>query len=123
MNLTPPPLADSTLTFLEEAAAVRSQTRYVLRLFVTAHTPLSNRAIVNTRRICEQHLAGRYDLEIVDIVKNPLLAASDQVIASPTLIKKGPLPPRRFIGDMSQTERILTGLGLRKTVETQTPQP
>ncbi|MGZ8191072.1 MAG: circadian clock KaiB family protein, partial [Methylococcaceae bacterium] len=68
----------------------------------------------NIRKICEEHLQGRYDLEVVDISQNPTLAEGEQIIAAPTLIKKLPLPLRRFIGDMSQTERILLGLDLRK---------
>jgi len=84
--------------------------RYLLRLCVTGTTPLSARAIVNIRKICEEHLQGRYDLEVVDISKEPAVAANEQIVAAPTLIKKLPLPLRRFIGDMSQTERILAGL-------------
>ena len=87
--------------------------RYLLRLCVTGTTPLSARAIVNIRKICEEHLQGRYDLEVVDISKQPAVAANEQSVAAPTLIKKLPLPLRRFIGDMSQTERILVGLDLR----------
>jgi circadian clock protein KaiB len=88
---------------------------YVLRLYVTGATPRSMRAISNIRKICEQYLAGRYDLEVVDIAEHPVLAEGEQIIAAPTLIKKLPLPLRRFIGDMSQTDRILLGLDLRKT--------
>jgi len=69
---------------------------------------------VNIRKICEEHLQGRYDLEVVDISQRPMLAEGEQIIAAPTLIKKLPLPLRRFIGDLSQTERILLGLDLRK---------
>lgn len=98
-------------------AADYDSARYVLRLYVTGTTPNSERAIVNIRNICEQHLQGRYDLEIVDISQHPMLAKGEQIIAAPTLIKKLPLPLRRFIGDMSQTERILLGLDLRKTTE------
>ncbi len=83
----------------------------------TGTTPHSNRAIVNLRKICEEHLKGRYDLEVVDISQNPVLAEGEQIIAAPTLIKQLPLPLRRFIGDMSQTERILVGLDLRKAGE------
>src|SRR4030065_355377 len=74
---------------------------YVLRLYVTGTTRNSERAIINIRRICEEHLRGRYDLEIVDISQHPMLAEGEQIIAAPTLIKKLPLPLRRFIGDMS----------------------
>lgn len=86
--------------------------RYLLRLYVTGATPNSIRAIENIRKICEKHLKGRYELEVVDIYQQPL-ADGDQIIAAPTLIKKLPLPLRKFIGDMSDTERILVGLDLR----------
>jgi len=88
---------------------------YVLRLYVTGTTPHSTRAIVNIRKICEEYLQGRYVLEVVDISRRPALAEGEQIIAAPTLVKKLPLPLRRFIGDMSQTERILLGLDLRKS--------
>ena len=99
----------------EAAASAQDTARYVLRLYVTATTPHSSRAIVNIRKICEEHLKGRYELEIVDIAQHAMLAEGEQIIAAPTLIKKLPLPLRRFIGDMSQTERILLGLDLRQT--------
>jgi circadian clock protein KaiB len=98
---------------MQAAAAARAETRYVLRLYVTGVTQHSTRAIVNIRKICEDHLQGRYDLEVVDICQHPTLAEGEQIIAAPTLIKKLPLPLRRFIGDMSQTERILLGLDLK----------
>ena len=85
---------------------------YQLRLLITGTTPLSSRAIVNIRRLCEEHLAGRYQLEVVDIARNPAAATQNQVVAAPTLIKSLPLPVRRFIGDMSRTDRLLLGLGL-----------
>ena len=103
----------STAAF-QMARTEREQERYVLRLYVTGTTPHSLQAIVNIRKICEEHLAGRYDLEVIDILQHPTLAESEQIIAVPTLIKKLPLPLRHFIGDMSQTERILLGLDLRK---------
>lgn len=111
------PSAADTLAAFETAAARHDSARYVLRLYVIGTTRNSERAIVNIRKICEDHLQGRYDLEIVDITQHPMLAEGEQIIAAPTLIKKLPLPLRRFIGDMSQTERILLGLDLRKTTE------
>jgi circadian clock protein KaiB len=108
------PNALRTPTGFERAVANLDNTRYVLRLYVTGTTRNAERAIVNIRRICEEHLQGRYDLEIVDISQRPALAEGEQIIAAPTLIKKLPLPLRRFIGDMSYTERILLGLDLRK---------
>jgi circadian clock protein KaiB len=112
-----PPMSDSVQNFLDENAEAADTERYVLRLYITGHTPLSTKAIVRIRKICEEHLKGRYDLEVVDISQNPALAAGEQIIAAPTLIKKLPLPLRRFIGDMSQTERILLGLDVRKAGE------
>ena len=97
-----------------EAAAAHEKARYVLRLYIAGTTPHAARAIVNIRKICEEHLQGRYDLEIVDLSRNPALAESEQIIAAPTLIKKLPLPLRRFIGDMSHTEKIILGLDLRE---------
>lgn len=99
---------------LKQAEAAQTSARYVLRLYVIGTTPQSTSAIVNARRICEEHLGGRYELEVIDILQNPALAKGEQIIATPTLIKKLPLPLRRFVGDMSQTERILLGLDLRK---------
>ena len=93
-------------------AAEDAQGVYALRLLIVGTTPRSARAIVNIRKLCEEHLAGRYGLEVVDIAEHPEIAAREQIIAAPTLIKTLPLPLRRFIGDMSQTDRILLGLGL-----------
>ncbi len=95
--------------------------RYLLRLYVTGSTPRSARATSNVRRICEEHLEGRYDLEVFDISQHPALAQGEQIVAAPTLIKKAPLPLRRFIGDMSETERILRGLDLREALEKTSP--
>jgi len=103
----------SNLAALEAAAVAHDNARYVLRLYVTGSTRHSSRAIVNIRKICEEHLRGRYELEIVDISKHRTLVEGEQIIAAPTLIKKLPLPLRRFIGDMSQTDRLLLGLDLR----------
>jgi circadian clock protein KaiB len=97
------------------AAAVRpSAERYVLRLYVTGMTPRSTRAVENVRTICEEHLHGRYDLEVIDIYQQPTLAKGEQIIAAPTLVKKLPLPLRRVIGDLSNTDRVLLGLDLRR---------
>lgn len=106
--------AAATTGEMEAAAAAKARARYVLRLYIAGPTPKSNRAIVNIRRICEEHLEGRFDLEVIDICQNPALARGEQIVAAPTLIKKLPLPLRRFIGDLSETERILVGLDLRK---------
>ena len=90
---------------------------HVLRLYVTGTTPNSRRAIENVRRICEEHLKGRYKLDVVDIYRHPSLASDEQILAAPTLIKKLPLPLRRLIGDMSNEEKVLFGLDLRPIPE------
>lgn len=97
-----------------EAASAHGAGRYVLRLFVSGLTERSTRAVENVRRICESHLNGRYDLEVIDIYQQPELARGEQIVAAPTLIKTLPLPLRRVIGDLSDTERVLVGLDLRK---------
>jgi circadian clock protein KaiB len=88
--------------------------KYFLRLYVTGITPKSTRAIQNLKKICEENLKGRYELEVIDIYQQPTLAKDEQIIATPTLIKKLPNPLRRLIGDMSDKERILVGLELKR---------
>lgn len=88
--------------------------KYVLRLYVTGMTPRSTQAIEKIKRVCEEHLKGRYELDIIDVYQQPSLARGEQIIAAPTLIRKLPLPLRRIIGDMSSTEKILLGLDLRQ---------
>jgi circadian clock protein KaiB len=85
---------------------------YVLHLFITGATPNSTRAVRNLKDICEHHLRGRYELTIVDIYQQPLLAQQEQIIAAPTLIRKHPLPVRRLIGDLSNRDRVLLALDL-----------
>jgi circadian clock protein KaiB len=94
------------------SASIENET-YVLRLYVAGTTPQSLRAIGNIKKICEEHLAGRYDLEVIDIYQQPSLAEGEQIIAVPTLVKKLPEPLRRLIGDLSDTYRVLVGLDLR----------
>jgi circadian clock protein KaiB len=96
----------------ERAASASPADRYVLRLYVTGMTPRSARAVKNLQAICDQYLAGRYDLEVIDIYQQPVLTRGEQIIAAPTLIKKLPLPMRRIIGDMSNRDRVLVGLDL-----------
>lgn len=115
MKKNAPPSAEAYS--IEAAAARHAAALYVLQLYITGSTPRSARAISNIRKICEEHLEGRYDLEVVDISEHPMLAEGEQIIATPTLIKKLPLPLRRFIGDMSQSERIVLGLDLRELAE------
>ena len=99
---------------LEKAAAKREKQNYVLKLYISGMTPKSIRAIENIRRICEEHLKGRYELEVIDVFQHPEQARKEQVIAAPTLIKKLPLPLRRYIGDLSESERILIGLEIKE---------
>jgi circadian clock protein KaiB len=98
---------------LQKKPSKRELPRYVLQLFVVGTTPASSRAVVNIRKLCEQHLAGRYELQVIDIANNPEVASTAQIIAAPTLIKQLPAPIRRFIGDMSNTERVLVGLDIK----------
>jgi len=86
---------------------------YILRLYLTGTTPASVRALHNIKQICDEHLPGRYELEVIDIYQRPTLLEGEQIIAAPTLIKKLPLPLRRLVGDMSATEKVLLGLDLR----------
>lgn len=93
--------------------ALRGREKYLLRLYVTGATPRSALAIANIRRICEELLHGCYDLEVIDIYQQPVLARDEQIIAAPTLVKKLPEPLRRLVGDLSSRERVLLGLDLR----------
>ena len=86
---------------------------YDLRLYVAGQTPKSVAALANLKRFCEEHLAGKYKIEVVDLVENPKLARSDQILAIPTLVRKLPPPVKKIIGDFSNTERVLVGLNLR----------
>lgn len=104
---------DSAKKFERSLASSRRK-RYLLLLYIAGTTPQSVRAIANVKAICEEHLLGRYDLQVIDLYQQPHLAQGEQIIAAPTLIKKLPLPLRRIIGDMSKTERVLVGLDLRK---------
>ena len=88
--------------------------KYILRLYIAGTTSRSVSAITNLRRICEEYLEGRYELEVIDLYQMPRLAKDEQIIAVPTLIKKLPLPFRRIIGDMSNEEKVLMGLDLKK---------
>jgi len=85
-----------------------------LRLYVAGQSPKSLRAFANLKKICEQHLKGKYTIEIIDLLKNPQLAAGDQIIAIPTLVRQLPIPIKAIIGDLSDEERTLVGLDLQK---------
>jgi circadian clock protein KaiB len=87
--------------------------KWDLRLYVAGQTPKSITAFSNLKKVCEEHLAGKYKIEVIDLIKNPQLAQGDQILAIPTLVRKLPEPVRKIIGDLSNTERVLVGLQLR----------
>ena len=95
------------------AGAERTWPEWQLRLYVAGKTARSVAALENLKTLCETHLAGRYSIEIVDLLVNPQLAAGDQIIAVPTLVRKMPEPIRKIIGDLSSQERVLVGLDIR----------
>jgi circadian clock protein KaiB len=97
-----------------KSGATHDADKWELRLYTAGQTPKSLAAIKNLKKVCEEHLAGRYEIEIVDLLKNPRLAKDDQILAIPTLVRKLPDPVRKIIGDLSDTERALVGLQLRK---------
>jgi len=84
-----------------------------LRLYVAGQTPKSITAFANLKKICDEHLAGKYHIEVIDLLKNPKLAKGDQIIAIPTLVRKLPEPLKKVIGDLANTERVLVGLDIR----------
>ena len=98
---------------LEKAILKREQSEFVLRLFVTGMTSKSTRAIANLKKVCEDYLDGRYELKVIDIYQQPNLAREEQIICTPMLIKQLPLPFRKLIGDISDTEKVLVGLDLK----------
>src|SRR6185369_16839016 len=97
---------------LKEGALKRA--KYILRLYVTGSTGRSLKAVYNLRKICEEHLPDDYELEVIDIYKDPEAAREAQIVAAPTLVKKLPQPIRRFVGDLSNTQKILVGLDIYK---------
>ena len=99
---------------LEMFEETQDGAKYVLRLYVTGMTPRSTEAITTIKAICEEHLQGRYDLEVIDIYQHPQLAKDEQIIAVPTLVKELPAPLRRLIGNLSDVDRVLFGLDLRR---------
>ena len=106
--------AEQTLEEFEQLVADLAQPSYLFRLYVSGASPRSALAVANVRRICDKYLPGRHQLEVVDIYQQPSAVKEAQVIAVPTLIKELPFPPQRFVGDMSNTERIVVGLNLRR---------
>ena len=102
-----------------EKSKPRARTRHTekkweLRLYVAGQTPKSLAAFANLKKICEEHMAGQYHIEVIDLIKKPQLASGDQILAIPTLVRKLPQPIRKIIGDLSDTERVLVGLNLRE---------
>lgn len=97
----------------EEVLQDSQDKKYVLRLYVAGSTPRSMDAILAIKKICEEHLKGRYELEVIDLYQQPTLARGEQIVAVPTLVKKLPLPLRKFIGNMGDVDRILVGLDLK----------
>ena len=102
------PLSDGRITASPEEQA------YSLRLYVAGQTPKSVLAFKNLKQICEAHLLGRYEIEIIDLMENPQLARGDQILAVPTLVRRLPQPIKKIIGDLSNTERVLVGLDLHE---------
>jgi circadian clock protein KaiB len=96
------------------ARSRRKEKTWELRLYVAGQTPKSLAAFANLKKICEEHLAGQYHIEVIDLLKKPQLASGDQILAIPTLVRKLPQPIRKIIGDLSDTERVLVGLNLRQ---------
>lgn len=107
----------STQDVGSERDAARDDERWMLRLYVAGQSPRSVAAFMNLRRICEEHLQGRYHIEVIDLMETPQLAADHQIIALPTLVRKLPPPVRKIIGDLSNEERVLVGLDIRPIEE------
>ena len=110
----------SELHTADDETSTGSGDQWNLCLYVTDRSPKCLRAIDNLRRACEEHLAGHYTIEIVDLLKNPRRAADDQILAVPTVVRKLPQPIRKIVGDLSDTERVLVGLQLRPPRSTAT---
>ena len=104
--------AKSTTSRKSLSRTRRIKKTYELRLYVAGQTPKSIAAFTNLKKICEEHLAGQYDIEVIDLLKEPQLASGDQILAIPTLVLKLPSPIRKIIGDLSDTERVLVGLNI-----------
>src|SRR5678816_1181716 len=106
----------NTTEAFEEAikGSALKRAKYILRLYVTGSTGRSLKAVYNLRKICEEHLPNDYELEVIDIYKDPEAAREAQIVAAPTLVKRLPLPIRKFVGDLSNTQKILVGLDIYK---------
>ena len=101
---------------LDDGLIGSDQNPYHLRLYVAGQTTRSVAALANLKRVCEEHLPGRYDIEVIDLMRSPQLAAGDQILAVPTLVRRLPAPLKRIIGDLSNTEKVLVGLDIRPKV-------
>ncbi len=105
-------VTNSVAEFERKVKKTKTQ-KYLLRLYVAGMTTRSKQAVRGVKQICDEHLKDRYHLEVIDVFRHPVLAVGEQIIATPTLLKKLPLPLRKFVGDMTETERIIMGLDLR----------
>ncbi len=101
-----------------KANRARTAAEWELRLYIAGRTPRCVSALANLKRLCEQHLEGRYRIEVIDLLRNPQLARGDQILAVPTLVRKLPEPMKKIIGDLSSDERVLVGLDLRPVART-----
>jgi circadian clock protein KaiB len=106
-------MIDATPVKKIKSKAALTETNWNLRLYVAGQTPKSLKAFSNLKKICEEHLAGKYNIEVIDLLKNPQLAKGDQIIAIPTLVRKLPEPLKKIIGDLANTERVLVGLDIK----------
>ncbi len=97
----------------KKRAAPRRRKEWLLRLYIAGHSARAAAALRNLEALCEEHLAGRYDIEVIDLLKHPQLARGDQIVAVPTLVRRLPPPMKRIIGDLSDVDRVLVGLDLR----------
>lgn len=113
MKFDPKGGASAALKKFEAAVEKSSHAKFVLRLYVSGATPHSQHAVTNIKKLCEKALKGRYYLEVIDVYQAPLRAKEDQIIAAPTLVKVSPSPRRQLLGDLSDENRVLIGLGLK----------
>ena len=112
---------NATTRMFEEKLAALDEGLYELTLFVSGASDLSVRAIANARRLCERHLAGRYTLSVVDVHEDAAALISSRILAAPTLVRNLPLPVRRLVGDLSQTDKVLVALGIPVTIDPAAP--
>lgn len=111
--MTPPRSKSTAAAPRTKRAPTAAGPEYLLRLYVAGQTPKSVQAFSNLKMICEEHLAGRYEIEVIDLMKNPALARGDQILALPAVVRQLPPPVKKIIGDFSNAERVLVGLDLR----------